>query len=313
MASEASMPMTFSICSFALSGSAPGRSILLMTGMISRPASTARCALASVCASTPWLASTTSSAPWQAARRAAHLVGEVHVARRVDQVEDVVLAVPRPVVEPHGVLLDGDAALALQVHRVEELLGHLALGERARALHQPVGERGLAVVDVRDDREVTDVLHGWQVVPLCRGAAVEVRQTGHSNPRGPPTITSMPGPARKKPAAVLVQAVASARSGSSRSAMTFSTALGRSRGALRVGAGHDHGDAPVHEGEQELVLVPAPRRASSVGPSPAIAAGSANRARAGCAPGSARSPASAASSSGRGDSKSRRLGSSTHA
>ena len=68
MASEASIPMTFSICSLAFSGSAPGRSILLRTGMISRPASTARWALARVWASTPWLASTTRSAPWQAAR-----------------------------------------------------------------------------------------------------------------------------------------------------------------------------------------------------------------------------------------------------
>ena len=64
---EASMPMMFSICSRAFSGSAPGRSILFRTGMISSPESTARWALASVCASTPWLASTTSSAPWQAA------------------------------------------------------------------------------------------------------------------------------------------------------------------------------------------------------------------------------------------------------
>ncbi len=67
MAPEASIPITCSICSFARSGSAPGRSILFRTGMISRPASEARCALARVWASTPWLASTTSSAPWQAA------------------------------------------------------------------------------------------------------------------------------------------------------------------------------------------------------------------------------------------------------
>ncbi len=67
IAPEASIPITCSICSLARSGSAPGRSILLSTGMISRLASAARWALASVCASTPWLASTTSSAPWQAA------------------------------------------------------------------------------------------------------------------------------------------------------------------------------------------------------------------------------------------------------
>ena len=50
-------------------------------------------------------------------------------------------------------------ALALEVHGVEELLGHLPLGEGPRPLHQPVGERGLAVVDVGDDGEVADVLH----------------------------------------------------------------------------------------------------------------------------------------------------------
>ncbi len=98
--------------------------------------------------------------PLTGGEAAAHLVREVHVPRGVDEVQDVVLPVLRLVVEPHRVLLDRDAALALQVHGVEELLGHLALGEGARALQEAVGERGLSVVDVRDDREVADVLHG---------------------------------------------------------------------------------------------------------------------------------------------------------
>ena len=50
------------------SGSAPGRSILLRTGMISRPASMARKRLLSVCAWIPWEASTTRIAPSHAAR-----------------------------------------------------------------------------------------------------------------------------------------------------------------------------------------------------------------------------------------------------
>ena len=50
------------------SGSAHGKSILLMTGMNSRLFSMARYVLASVCASTPCEASTTSSAPSQADR-----------------------------------------------------------------------------------------------------------------------------------------------------------------------------------------------------------------------------------------------------
>ena len=92
--------------------------------------------------------------------RAVDLVGEIDVARRVDQVEHVVLAVARAVVEPHGLRLDGDAALALDVHGVEHLLHHLALGEPAGGLDQPVGQRRLAVVDMGDDGEVADVVDG---------------------------------------------------------------------------------------------------------------------------------------------------------
>src|SRR5690606_23129650 len=82
--------------------------------------------------------------------------------RRVDQVQHVRIPVVGLVREPDGVRLDGDAALALEVHRVEHLRLHLALLEGARDLEKTVGQRRLAVVDVRDDGEVADVLlvHG---------------------------------------------------------------------------------------------------------------------------------------------------------
>ena len=79
------------------------------------------------------------------------------MAGRVDQVELVDLAVVSRVHHADGVGLDGDAALAFQIHRVEDLGVHLALGERAGELEQAVGERGFAVIDVRDDREIADV------------------------------------------------------------------------------------------------------------------------------------------------------------
>ena len=78
------------------------------------------------------------------------------MARRVDQVEHVVLAVGRVVVQPDGVGLDGDAALALEVHAVEDLRLHLARLQRAGDLEKPVGQRRLAVIDVRDDRKIPD-------------------------------------------------------------------------------------------------------------------------------------------------------------
>ena len=91
----------------------------------------------------------------QAAR---NLVGEIDVARRVDQVELIIQAVFGAVVQPHRVGLDGDAALALQVHRIEHLRHHLALAERARDFEQTIGQRRLAVVDVRNDAEISDSL-----------------------------------------------------------------------------------------------------------------------------------------------------------
>jgi hypothetical protein len=81
-------------------------------------------------------------------------VAEVHVAGRVDEVELVGIAVVGLVHHAHGMGLDGDAALALQVHVVENLGLHLTAGYGACELQQTVAQRRLSVVDVCDDREV---------------------------------------------------------------------------------------------------------------------------------------------------------------
>ncbi len=98
-------------------------------------------------------------------QRTGDLVGEVHVPGRVDQVQLVGLAVPGRVEDSDGLRLDRDAPLALQVHRVEQLRAHLPRGDGVCQLEDAVSERRLAVVDVRDDREVADVslVHGTRV------------------------------------------------------------------------------------------------------------------------------------------------------
>ncbi|RPK76104.1 hypothetical protein EES45_23820 [Streptomyces sp. ADI97-07] len=92
--------------------------------------------------------------------RTGDLVGEVHVARGVDHVEDVgrarVLALGGRPRQADRLGLDGDSALALDVHPVEVLSAHLPHVDHARQLKHPVGKRRLAVVDVRDDAEVAD-------------------------------------------------------------------------------------------------------------------------------------------------------------
>ncbi len=90
--------------------------------------------------------------------RPRHFVGEVDVAGRVHEVEDIGLAVLGFVIEPHRLRLDGDAALALDVHGIEHLLDHVARRHRPGLLDEPVGERRLAMVDMGDDREVSDIL-----------------------------------------------------------------------------------------------------------------------------------------------------------
>ena len=151
------------------SGSACGRSILFAAGTTSRPPSIARYAFASVCASIPCAASTTSERTLARLQRARDLVREVHVTRRVDEVQLVA-----PPVHADGLGLDRDAALALELHRVEELLAHLALAHGASQLEHAIGERRLAMVDVRDDREVANAV----LLHRSLSAAREARRAG---------------------------------------------------------------------------------------------------------------------------------------
>ena len=86
-----------------------------------------------------------------------HLASEVGVAGGVDDVQPHALVVDR------GLLgQDRDALLALQVAGVQDPIDHrLVRAERAGLAQEPVHQRGLAVVDVRDDRQVAQVAaHG---------------------------------------------------------------------------------------------------------------------------------------------------------
>ena len=94
----------------------------------------------------------------------------------VDQMQLIGLAVLRGVHHAHRLRLDRDAALALEVHRVEHLRAHLTRRDRMRQLEDPIGERRLAVIDVRDDREVADVgLVGRHERPTLDGRTLSAR------------------------------------------------------------------------------------------------------------------------------------------
>ncbi len=89
------------------------------------------------------------------------LAAEVGVPGRVDDVELDVLVAQRGVLGE-----DRDALLALEVHRVEDAVVDVLAGAEGAGLPQHgVDERRLAVVDVGDDRDVADVLAGFEHGP----------------------------------------------------------------------------------------------------------------------------------------------------
>lgn len=80
--------------------------------------------------------------------------------RGIDKIEREDLTRPAGVREHHGLALDGDAALALNLHGVQDLVAELPLRHQARVLNQAVGQRGFAMIDMGNDAEVSKVLHG---------------------------------------------------------------------------------------------------------------------------------------------------------
>jgi hypothetical protein len=95
------------------------------------------------------------------------------VTGRVDEVQLVTLAILLGrVIKSDRLCLDGDAAFTLELERVQNLVLHLAGLQASAYLDEPVGERGLAVIDVGDDREVACAFHQGEVgLPPSLGKA----------------------------------------------------------------------------------------------------------------------------------------------
>ena len=129
-----------------------------------------------------------------------HLVAEVHVAWGVDEV-DLIFLVAAPVDHAHGAGFDGDALLALQIHGVEQLLAHLALGHRIGDLQQAVGQRALAVIDMGDDRKVANVIeiHGRNYNPRLTPTLTACGTRRWSPPCRPRAAPAAPNPGRGAP------------------------------------------------------------------------------------------------------------------
>ena len=88
------------------------------------------------------------------------------MAGRIDEIELIGLAVGCLIIKPNGLRLDGNAALALQLHIIKHLFLHFARRQTAGQLYQPVGKCRLAVVNMCDNREITDVFLNRHISPI---------------------------------------------------------------------------------------------------------------------------------------------------
>src|SRR5262249_26169458 len=117
----------------------------------------------------------------------------------------------------HGLRLDRDAALALEVHVVEHLVLALALGDRAGELDQAVGERRLAVVDVRDDREAAHAFA--REATHVRARSSSAWKNGSVRRRPSPGVTSGSQPGRRRASVMSGRRCFGSSGGSSRCTM----------------------------------------------------------------------------------------------
>ena len=103
-------------------------------------------------------------------QHALDLAAEVRVPRRVDDVDAPVVPADRGVLRE-----DRDAALFLEVVRVHRALGYdRARIERVGLTQQLVDERGLAVIHVRDDRDVSQPFLGQHEVDRGEGKKARI-------------------------------------------------------------------------------------------------------------------------------------------
>ena len=67
------------------------------------------------------------------------------------------LAILRRVTKTYGLSLNGDATFAFDIHRIKHLASHFPLLQAATNLDHAVSQSRFSVIDMGDDREVTNM------------------------------------------------------------------------------------------------------------------------------------------------------------
>ena len=83
-----------------------------------------------------------------------YFVGEIDVTRGIKKIQPVGMPIFGQILHRHRVRLDGDSPLPLQIHGVQQLILLIAIFDGAGHFEQSIGQRRLAVIDVRDNAKI---------------------------------------------------------------------------------------------------------------------------------------------------------------
>ena len=79
---------------------------------------------------------------------------EIHMARGIYHVQNILLSVLGLVNGPDSLSLNGNAALPFQLHIVQHLILHLPLGQQPGHLNNPVCQSGLSMINMRNNTKI---------------------------------------------------------------------------------------------------------------------------------------------------------------
>jgi hypothetical protein len=82
------------------------------------------------------------------------------VTRSIDKIEIEHLTGSACVWEQHGLAFDGNASLPFNIHVIKDLVAKLPVINQAGVLNQTVGQGGFAMIDVGNNAEISNLLHG---------------------------------------------------------------------------------------------------------------------------------------------------------
>src|SRR5213595_1453653 len=77
--------------------------------------------------------------------------------RCIDEIQLILFAVECCVAHTYCLSFDGNALLTLQIHLVERLLDQFTFGDRPCIFQQAIGKGGLAMIDMGDNAEISNV------------------------------------------------------------------------------------------------------------------------------------------------------------